>query len=80
MSDKTDSADHGSSAGVDPPLVVQSRRDLLKKGVYVTPTLMVLGALISLNDATAQSTCNGFPCEPDDGQPLRNPSPRKPSG
>ena len=70
MSDKTDPIDPGSSAGVDPPLAVQSRRDLLKKAAYVTPTLMVMGALVTLNDATAQSTCNGFPCEPEGGPPL----------
>ena len=80
MSDRTDPADPGSSARADPPLAAQSRRDLLKKGVYVTPTLLLLGTLATLNDATAQSTCNGFPCEPEGSPPLRKPQPRKPPG
>jgi hypothetical protein len=72
MSDKTDPVDSSSSSQPTPGLAAQSRRDLLKKGAYVTPTLLVMGTLATLNDATAQSTCNGFPCNPD-GSPLPGP-------
>jgi hypothetical protein len=73
MSDETDTEDPGSSFGADSPLAAQSRRDLLKRGVYVTPTLLVMGTLATLNDATAQSTCDGFPCEPTGAPPARKP-------
>jgi hypothetical protein len=77
MSDRTDSTNPGSSTWADPPLAAKSRRELLKKGAYVTPTLLVLGTLATLNDATAQSTCNGFPCGPEGSPPQRK---RKPPG
>jgi len=72
MSDKTNPVDSGSDSQATPSLAAQSRRDLLKKGAYATPTLLVMGTLATLNDATAQSTCNGFPCEPE-GSPARDP-------
>jgi hypothetical protein len=75
MSDETDTEDPGSSCRADSPLTTQSRRDLLKKGVYVTPTLLVLGTLATLNGASAQSTCGSvpFPCEPTSAPPAREP-------
>ena len=72
MSDKTGPEDSGSSSQANSGPAAQSRRDLLKKGAYVTPALLVMGTLATLNDATAQSTCNGFPCDPG-GSPSRGP-------
>ena len=76
MRDKTDPVDPSSGSQATPGLAVQSRRDLLKKGAYVTPTLLVMGTLATLNDATAQS-CDPFPCQPT-GSPQNAPGAPKP--
>ena len=75
MSDKTDPVDSDPGSQATPGLAAQSRRDLLKKVAYATPTLIVMGTLATLNDATAAS-CPPFPCQPD-GSPSSAPKPRK---
>lgn len=65
MSDKPNPADSPTDAQLTAGNAMQSRRDLLKKAAYATPTLFVLGTLTAADDATAQPPlCGGFPCGP----------------
>jgi hypothetical protein len=62
--------EHSPQAGdprAEPESEEVTRRGLLKKTIYQTPALLVLGSLASVETAVAASPCGVFPnppCEP----------------